>query len=98
MLSEIKTRKVVWVNAESPTKEEIAQLQKKYGLHILVAEELSQPTIRPKADFYENLVYLILHFPVYNIKKRTSVSKEIDFVLGKNFIITARLYVESSSC
>ena len=89
MLSEIKTRKVVWVNAESPTKEEIAQLQKKYGLHILVAEELSQPTIRPKADFYENLVYLILHFPVYNIKKRTSVSKEIDFVLGKNFIITA---------
>ncbi|MEK9209469.1 MAG: CorA family divalent cation transporter, partial [Patescibacteria group bacterium] len=35
------------------------------------------------------LVYLILHFPVYNIKKRTSVSKEVDFVLGRNFIITA---------
>lgn len=89
MLSEIKTKKVEWINVESPSKEEIAELQKKYGLHILVAEELAQPTIRPKADFYENLIYLILHFPVYDLKKRTSVAKEVDFVIGKNFLITA---------
>lgn len=88
MLSEIKTRKVIWVNAESPTKEKLAELQKKYGLHILVAEELSQPTIRPKADFYDNLIYLILHFPIYDIKKQTSLSREIDFVIGSNFLIT----------
>ena len=75
MLSEIKTKKVSWINAESPTKEEIAELQKKYGLHILVAEELLQPTIRPKADFYENLVYLILHFPVYNITSRHALRR-----------------------
>jgi magnesium transporter len=88
MLSEIKTKKVSWINLESPTKTEIAELQKKYALHPLVAEELNQPTIRPKADIYDENIYLILHFPIYDIKKRTSASKEIDFVIGKNLLIT----------
>ena len=42
-----------------------------------------------KADIYGNIVYLILHFPIYDISRRVSEPCEVDFILGKNFIITA---------
>lgn len=62
---------------------------KKYSIHPLVAEELLKPTVRPRVDAYKNLIYLILHFPIFEHSHRTSISYEIDFIIGKNFLITA---------
>ena len=61
----------------------------KYSIHPLVAEELLKPTIRPKVDIYKNFIYLILHFPIFEHEKKSSISHEIDFIIGKNFLITA---------
>jgi magnesium transporter len=47
-----------------------------------------RPTRRPKADIFENFIYLILHFPVFEQERKTSASYEIDFIIGKNFLIT----------
>jgi len=48
-----------------------------------------RPTIRPKVDFYDNHIYLILRFPAITHKHDGGDNHEIDFILGKNFIITA---------
>jgi len=60
-----------------------------YRIPPAVADELLRPTTRPKADVYENLIYLILHFPVYDISRKVSEPCEVDFIIGKNFIVTA---------
>ena len=89
MLSTFKYKKLTWVNLESPTSEEVKTVIKKYSVHPLVADELLQPTIRPKVDSYKNFIYLILHFPVFDPIAKTSESREIDFIIGKNFLITS---------
>jgi magnesium transporter len=79
--------KVTWVDLENPTSDEVHELALEFKLHPLVTDELLVPTLRPKVDIYKEFIYLILHFPVL---KNVKVDQEIDFVIGKNFIITTR--------
>lgn len=89
MLSSYKHKNLTWIDLESPTPDEVKSLMRKYSIHPLVAEELLKPTLRPKVDVYKNFIYLILHFPIFEHERKTSISYEIDFVIGKNFLITA---------
>jgi magnesium transporter len=60
-----------------------------YSIHPLVAEELLKTTLRARVDVYQNLIYLIMHFPIFEPSRKTSMSCEIDFIIGKDFLITA---------
>ncbi|MFH1968195.1 MAG: magnesium transporter CorA family protein [bacterium] len=88
MISTYKHKKLTWVDLENPSNEEIKSIMSKYSIHPLVAEELIKPTLRPKVDVYDSTIYLILHFPIYNHTRREYQGCEIDFILGKNFLIT----------
>ncbi|MSR71487.1 MAG: hypothetical protein EXS50_02340 [Candidatus Taylorbacteria bacterium] len=81
---------VTWVDLESPSQTEIKQVMKEFNLHPLVAEELLVPTLKPKVELFENYIYLILHFPALMRGARIDPPKEVDFVIGRNFIITSR--------
>jgi len=61
---------------------------KEFDIHPVVAQELLSPTIRPRVDLYENAVYLILHFPVFEHKHGGEETQEVNFIIGKNFLIT----------
>lgn len=89
MITTHKYKNLTWVDLENPTIEDIKTIMPKYGIPPVVADEILRPTIRPRADIYGNLIYLILHFPIYDISKKVSEPNEVDFILGKNFIITA---------
>jgi magnesium transporter len=78
---------------ESPSDDEVSNLIKRYELHPLVGEELKRFTSVAKIDFFENCILVVLTLPV---RRRTKagryeiIDREIDFVIGKNFLITAR--------
>lgn len=82
----IKCGELTWVNLVSPSAKEISDLAKEYFLEPLVAEELTSLTMRSKIDVYENNLYFVLHFPDTN----QGPGCEIDFVIGKNFLITTQ--------
>ncbi len=88
MINTYKHKGLTWIDVESPETDEIKSLMAKYAIHPIVAEELLRPTIRPKVDAYQNFVYLVLHFPVFEHDRKSSASCEIDFIMGKNFLIT----------
>lgn len=89
MITRHTYRDLVWVNLESPTADEVREIMKEFGLHPIVGEELLITTSKPKVDVYKNYIYLILHFPTLSKDEKDShTGKEIDFVVGKNFIIT----------
>lgn len=79
---------LTWIDMDSPTKEDIRLLVKEYSIHPLVAEELLSPTVRPKVDVYDNLIYLILHFPTISRPHGGAQEQEIDFIVGKKFFVT----------
>jgi magnesium transporter len=89
MLTKHTHRGLVWIDLESPSQDEIRSVAEEYHLNPLVVHELSAPSLKPKVDLYDNLIYLILHFPR---TRRTAKEpdQEIDFILGKKFLITVR--------
>jgi magnesium transporter len=90
MVNKYEYKKLTWIDLSSPTTNEVRELMGQYDIQPLVAEELLMPTLKPKVDVYHNNLYLILHFP--SLKKDDADpdhNQEIDFVIGKNFIITS---------
>lgn len=81
---------LTWVDLESPSFEEVRTIMDEYSIDPLVAEELVKPTLRPKVDLYSNFIYLILHFPAFRHDHTERNDQEIDFIIGKKVLITAR--------
>lgn len=88
MISKHTYNGITWIDMQSPTKEEVLQIVDEYSIPSLVSEEFITETMRSKVDIYENLIYLILHFPLSLERKNGQTEQEIDFVIGKNFLIT----------
>lgn len=85
-------RGIAWIDLESPDDNEISALVRRYGLHPLVGEELKSSSSLAKIDFYEEYVLIVLTLPVREKKDGfyAVVDREVDFVIGKNFLITSR--------
>ncbi|MFH1979390.1 MAG: magnesium transporter CorA family protein [Patescibacteria group bacterium] len=92
MITTIKYGNITWVNLESPSVKEVSDVADKYPVHSLVAEELTSLTMRSKVDFYTNNLYLVLHFPTPFKTSEINSGCEIDFVVGKDFLITSHYY------
>lgn len=91
MLTRYQHRKVTWIDLQSPTSEEVRGLLEEFKLPAEVAEELLLPTMKPRVEFYAgSLIYLILHFPAFRHTHGGDQNQEIDFVIGKYFLITTR--------
>ncbi|MEN9614463.1 MAG: hypothetical protein RLZZ347_770 [Candidatus Parcubacteria bacterium] len=92
MINTYKHKKLTWVDLESPTKDEIIEVMNKYKIHPLVAEGLLTPNMKPRVELYKDFIYMILHFPVIKRGRddQNGKSQEVDFIIGKNYIITTR--------
>lgn len=88
MISLNKYRNLTWIDVESPTADEITHLIEEYNVPELAAKELLTKTYRSKVDLYPNAIYLILHFPKLHHESGKATEQEIDFVIGKDFVIT----------
>jgi magnesium transporter len=91
MISTYKQNKVTWIDLENPTKEEVRDIMETYNLDPSVAEDLLDPTIRTRADLFEDFTYFVLHFPLHTYSKRNVFNKrseEVDFIIGKDFLLT----------
>ncbi len=93
MMYTYKHDTVTWIDLEHPTREEVRDLIERYEIDPLVAEELLNKTHRPRVELHKNYIYLILHFPTHFSPKQMDAKhhiEEVDFIIGKNFLITAR--------
>lgn len=92
MVSTFTTQnKMIWIDLENPTREEVREIMNTYGIDPEVAEDLLDPTIHTRADAFDDFLYFVFHFPLHTNRHdstKTLRSEEIDFVIGKNFLIT----------
>ncbi len=88
MISKYTYKNLTWVDLESPSREEIIHLIEEYNIPELVGEELVPPNVRSRVDLYENCIYFVLRFPHIDSHKKKDTEQEIDFVIGKDFLIT----------
>jgi len=90
MITRHDSKNATWIDLESPSQDEIREVAKEFHLNPLVVHELSAPTLKPKVDMYESFIYLILHFPRLRRDRPTDQNQEIDFIVGKKFLVTVR--------
>lgn len=90
MITRYTHGKIVWVDLENPTHEEVRSLMEEFGIDPLVAEELLTPSLRAKVEPYDGYLYMVLHFPAARHSHTSSQQQEIDFIVGGRFVITTR--------
>ncbi|MGB8816222.1 MAG: CorA family divalent cation transporter [Minisyncoccia bacterium] len=88
MINTYKYKDITWIDSQSPTTEEIETLMEGYRLNPKVARDLLLATYKDTITLYDDYIYMILHFPAIRHSHKKEKQQEIDFVLGKNFIIT----------
>lgn len=77
-----------WIHLSDPRPDEVQELVHEFGVHLGIAEELLVPSAKPHAEIYGDHMYLVLHFPALR-RAHISQEQEIDFVIGKNVVVTA---------
>lgn len=88
MIHSLESKDVRWLYALRPTPEDLLALKDTITLPSFLIEELTVPLHRPKVATHDHYIYLVLHFPVYDQKERIVVSREIDFVIVKDALLT----------
>jgi len=80
--------KVTWTNIERPTPEDIEVLRRNYNFHPLDLEDCLSKIERPKIDEYEDYLFIVMHFPVYDPDQHVSRPSEVDFFIGSGYLVT----------
>jgi magnesium transporter len=90
MIQKYTWNKETWVDIDRGTPEELDAIVNEYDIDPFVAKEIGSPTPKSRIEFHKDYIYLILHFPVFKHTHTKKLKQEIDFVIGKNFLLTIR--------
>src|ERR1041384_1692635 len=91
------TNLFLWVDLEKPTPEEVKfVLEDVFHFHPLSIEDCVTVSPSPKVDEYtpkeEDLfsqyIFMVIHAVDYSRKDGVFATRELDFFLGKNFLVT----------
>src|SRR5436189_1484373 len=89
-VEEVSANGLTWVHLDSPTSEEAALLQERYGWHPLDIEDVLSRRQRPKIDEYaeDGYLFVVLHFPVYDKTVQRLNAAELDSFVGQDYLVT----------
>src|SRR4051794_37645467 len=77
-----------WINIERPGALDRAWLEEHFEFHPLDYEDVVSRNQRPKIDEYEDYLFIILHFPVFDKNVGRLNTGELDVFVGRDFLIT----------
>jgi magnesium transporter len=77
-----------WINIERPTSVDRAWLEEHFDFHPLDYEDVQSRNQRPKIDEYDDYLFIVLHFPVFDKAVGRLNAAELDIFIGPDFLIT----------
>jgi magnesium transporter len=85
----LKGGRITWTNIVNPTPEDMARLGEAYPhFHPLDLEDCLSQIERPKIDEYDNYLFIVIHFPLWDPEHRISRPGEVDLFVGSGFLVT----------
>ncbi|HRO60353.1 MAG TPA: magnesium and cobalt transport protein CorA [Burkholderiaceae bacterium] len=79
----------VWVALSEPSDDELAMMQREFGLHELAVEDAQVGHERPKIEEYGDTVFCVLHTIEFDPTDRLLVG-ELDVFAAPNFVLSIR--------
>src|ERR687889_178823 len=77
-----------WINIERPGPVDQAWLEEHFEFHPLDYEDVRSRNQRPKIDAYDDYLFIVLHFPVFDKQVGRLNTGELDVFVGNDFLIT----------
>lgn len=79
---------LVWADIEQPDETARGVLRDLFGIHELAVEDALSVIHHPKVEAYDGLLYLILHGITSGEHDNIFVTQDVDFFIGRNFLVT----------
>src|SRR3954470_16923155 len=77
-----------WINIESPGGLERTWLEEHFDFHALDLEDVLSRNQRPKIDVYDDYLFIVLHFPVFDRAAGRLGTGELDVFVGRGYVVT----------
>ena len=77
-----------WVNLARPGRAERAWLEEHFSFHELDVEDVASRNQRPKVDVYDDYLFVVMHFPVFDKVVGRLNAAEVDMFVGPDYVIT----------
>ena len=84
----IEAAGIRWVHIESPRTADRDWLEEHFDFHPLDYEDVFSRNQRPKLDQYDDYVFIVLHFPLFDKDTGRILTAELDLFLGPDYLIT----------
>ena len=85
---ELSSGGLTWVHLDRPHPRAIDELAARFGWHELDVEDVLSKRQRPKIDEYDEYLFVVLHFPVYDKAVQRLNAAELDVFLGPDYVVT----------
>jgi magnesium transporter len=87
-IEQINAEGLRWVNIEQPGPPERGWLEEHFAFHALDLEDVLSRNQRPKIDKYDDYLFIVLHFPIFDPSVGRLGAGELDLFVGPDFLIT----------
>jgi magnesium transporter len=87
-VEEIAAEGLRWVKIDEPGALEQAWLEENFEFHALDYEDVLSSNQRPKIDVYDDYLFIVLQFPVFDRSVGRLNAGELDIFVGPGFLIT----------
>jgi magnesium transporter len=77
-----------WINIERPMPVDRAWLEEHFEFHPLDYEDVLSRNQRPKIDEYDDYLFIVLYFPVFDKAVGRLNAAELDIFIGPDYLIT----------
>jgi magnesium transporter len=78
----------LWVDIVNPTEADGRILSDVFKFHPLSVEDALSAIHYPKIEAYDDYLYLILHGIDFKVEEHWFATRDIDFFLGRNYLVT----------
>ncbi len=86
---------VSWINIDGVHDEQVIKtIGLYYNLHPLLQEDITDTEQRPKVDFYEDNIFLILQMLSYDGARQAVENEQVSLVLGEGYVLSFQGDVE----
>ena len=84
----VQPGRVIWIGLYEPGQEELAQLQRYFGLHELAVEDAYRAHQRPKLELYGETMFVVMK--TSQMDGNHVAMGETSFFIGRGYVITVR--------
>jgi magnesium transporter len=77
-----------WIHIESPRTADRDWLEANFDFHPLDYEDVYWRNQRPKLDQYDDYLFIVLHFPLFDKDTDRLLTAELDLFIGPDYLIT----------